>query len=49
MVLCEEGRRRPMHSITIPNQDHPATTMAIQLPQKPNDVLGLRIFPQELE
>ena len=32
MVLCEEGRRRSMHTIAIPNQDHPATIMMMQLP-----------------
>ena len=49
MTLGEEGRHRAMHSIAIPNQDHPATIMTMQLPQKPNEVLGLRVFPQELE
>jgi len=49
MVLCEEARRRSMHTIAIPNQDHPATIMMVQLPQKPNEVLGLHVFPQELE
>ena len=49
MVLCEEGRRRSMHTIAIPNQDHSATIMMMQLPQKPNEVLGVHVFPQELE
>jgi hypothetical protein len=49
MVLCEEGRRRAMHSIAIPNQHHPATMMTMQLPQKPNQMLGLHVLSQELE
>ena len=32
MVLCEEACRRSMHTIAIPNQDHPATLMIVQLP-----------------
>ena len=32
MVLCEEGRRRSMDTIAIPDQDHPATIMMMQLP-----------------
>ena len=32
MVLGEEGRCRSMHTIAIPNQDHPATIMMMQLP-----------------
>ena len=49
MVLAEEARRRSVHTITIPNQNHPAAIMMMQLPEKPNQVLGLRILPQELE
>ena len=31
-IFCEEGRRRSMHTIAIPDQDHPATIMMMQLP-----------------
>ena len=49
MVLRKVGCRRAMHGIAVPNYDHSATVMAVQLPQEPNDVLGARVFPQELE
>ena len=49
MMLGEEGRCRSMHAIAIPNQDHPATIMMMQLPQKPNEVVGFHVFPQQLE
>ena len=32
MMLGEEGRCRSMHAVAIPNQDHPATMMMMQLP-----------------
>jgi hypothetical protein len=49
MMLREERRRRPMHRIAIPSQDHPTTIMMMQCSQEPDDVLGLGIFPQKLE
>jgi hypothetical protein len=49
MVLGEESHRRPMHGVSIPDQDHPATIMMMECPQEPNDVFGVRIFPQELK
>jgi hypothetical protein len=49
MMLCEEARSRSMHTVAIPNQDYPAAIMVMQLPQEPNEVLGLHVFPQEVE
>ena len=49
MPLGKEGGCRAMHTIAIPNQDHPATVMMMQLPQKPNDAVGFHVFPQQLE
>lgn len=49
MMLREEGRCCSMHAVAIPNQDHSATIMMVQLPQKPNEVVGVDIFSQQLE
>ena len=49
MVLGEVGRRRSMHAVAIPNQDHSVPVMMMQLPQKPHEVVGLHVFPQQLE
>ena len=49
MMLGEEGRCCSMHAVAIPNQDHPATMMMMQLPQKPNEVVGVHVFSQQLE
>ena len=49
MMLGEEGRCCSMHTIAIPNQDHPTTMVMMQLPQKPNEVVGFHVFAQQLE
>ena len=49
MMLAEEGRCCSMHAVAIPNQDHPATMMMMQLPQKPNEVVSVHVFAQQLE
>ena len=49
MAFGKEGGCRSMNAIAIPNQDHPATIMMMQLPQKPNDAVGFHVFPQQLE
>ena len=46
------GKKRgccSMHTIAIPNQDHAVRIMMMQLPQKPNEVVGVHIFPTQLE
>jgi hypothetical protein len=46
------GKKRgccPMHTIAIPNQDHAVRIMMMQLPQKPNEGVGVHIFPTQLE
>ena len=49
MSLGKEGGCRAMHTIAIPNQDHPTTIMMMQLPQKPNEAVGFHVCPQQLE
>lgn len=49
MPLGKEGGCRAMHTIAIPNQDHPATIMMMQLPEKPNEAVGFHVGPQQLE
>ena len=46
MPLGKESGCRAMHTIAIPNQDHPATIMMMQLPQKPNEAVGFHVCPQ---
>ena len=49
MAFGKERRCRAMNTIAIPNQDHPATIMMMQLLQKPNDAVGFPVLPQQLE
>lgn len=49
MMLGEVGRCCSMHAVAIPNQDHPATMMMMQLPEKPNEIVGVHVFSQQLE
>ena len=49
MPLGKEGGCRAMHTIAIPNQDHLAAIMMMQLPEKPNEAVGFHVGPQQLE
>ena len=44
MMLLEVGCRRPMHVPAIPDDDHRATVMMMQLPKQPDHLVGIDVF-----